>query len=130
MEYHLYHVLKQSDKPEQAYVFGIDRDEVSRTVELIEMYIFTLVDGVEVKHRIDLTQVMHDVCKKTSGTVPVETINRIKQELERENLEQESTSHLVNGLLMAHEAANRNYKTASDFNTINEYVQYLACKKS
>lgn len=129
-EYHYYKVESSPNKPPQAYVFGVERDIVNKTLELTDMFIFTIVDNVEVKHRININEVMYNMFDKVGGTISNQIMNKVIDEINRPLIEEESISHTTNGMLHASEIANRNYKNASDFNNIDEYLQYLACKKS
>ncbi|CAB4153364.1 hypothetical protein UFOVP623_4 [uncultured Caudovirales phage] len=132
-EYHLFKTIKTEGKPEQGYVFGVERDHVNKTLEYQELYIFTVVDGVEHKFRIDLMQAMHSMCERLGGSIAPVAIDNVKQQLEKESELQHmqllAQQHFTNGMLMASDAASKNHLTMSDFNTIDEYLAYLAHKK-
>lgn len=111
-EYHVYKVISVDEsRPKQAYIFTIFRDTENHTIQLDEIFLFTMVDGVETKSKIDIQQVMDDMGKNIGGNVSQELAMAYTKDIEddipssRDELEDMAANSFARAMIIAAEKA-------------------------
>ena len=80
-EYHLFRVVEVTGY-EQAYIASVIRDTHEKTIEIDEIFVITSVDGHNIKLRIDIEQLMEQIAVKPGGSIPVENLDKMFEELD------------------------------------------------
>ena len=78
-----YHVQNRSNvNGEQAVVYAVTRDDKNKTIQLNEIYIVTITDGIETKTVVNLDEIMPKLASQPGGNVPKENLNRMGEILD------------------------------------------------
>jgi len=114
-EYHLYKVITEDEsRPKQAYIFSILRDNEQHTIRLDEIFLFTLIDGVETKSKIDIQKVMEDMGNHVGGNVSQELASEFTKDIddnttsnisEQQELEDLASNAFASAMILAAEKA-------------------------
>lgn len=92
-EYHIH--TRISESAEQALVFAVSRDTNHKLMQLHEIYVVTMVDGIETKMVINLDDIMPKIAQMPGGNVPKEHLTQMGKILENV-LTQETKVDLIN----------------------------------
>lgn len=78
-----YHVQNRTNiNGEQALVYAVTRDENNKTIRLNEIYIVTIVEGIETKTVVNIDEIMPKLAEHPGGNVPRENLKKMGEILE------------------------------------------------
>jgi hypothetical protein len=93
-EYHI-HKSPLPDGAEQVIITSLVRNEEEERVTVKEIFVVTRIGDKEVKSRIDVEALMHNVVRNPGGNVPVKNYDKMYELLDQVTPEQEQLQNQI-----------------------------------